>query len=587
MPKKKSEETLHAAEEAALTANNQSETATPPDGVLSPPEETAPDLVADAAPDAKTPESTPTGQLEEGDTSEKGKKSARTRKTAKDDVEKAVEETVRSVENPEEDPVDADSAEAPCTAMLEDSIGDAVPIGEDELPDVSIAEAGIFDPTPVPQQESVMANATTEEEGDGPQRKPAEDILSEEEDWTGGTAALPVEQADGPAASSVTSDYHAPVFPAPDLPPLDLPSAQEVFAPDTVERFDGAGTEEEVPAASRKTPPRRRGRTAEANAAEAENTEADPPGNTVPIRKGRQVSGDHPPSFFDLDYNALDRNLTQRERQEWNSIYASYRSRSILTGTVIGRDDHIFMIRNKKTGVMERRVVHCAIVISYRVKVLIPETDLWFSAEERQPDFVLRNMAGAVIDYVILQVDRPGGVAIASRRMAMGARRYQFSRLTGLHRPDALTTCRVLVVGPRRCLVECHGFDIGLTQREMRYSAIPDMRKEYHSGDELDCRIKHYDPDRGELQISIKEVEAHPFEGAELRHPVGSWRQAVIAGKYAGGVFCNLPDGTVCMSLYSARHDDADFQVGDRVMIVIRQYDNDKRQIYGKIVSKW
>lgn len=178
-------------------------------------------------------------------------------------------------------------------------------------------------------------------------------------------------------------------------------------------------------------------------------------------------------------------------------------------------------------------------------------------------------------------------MAIASRRMALGARRYQLTRLSGLHRPDALTRCRILSVGPRRCLVECHGYDIGLTQREMRYTAIPDLRTEYHPGQELDCRIKNYDPERGELRILVKEVHPHPFEGAELRHPVGSRRQAVIAGKYAGGVFCNLPDGTVCMSLYSARHDDADFKIGDKVIIVIRQYDNSKKQIYGKIISKW
>ena len=61
----------------------------------------------------------------------------------------------------------------------------------------------------------------------------------------------------------------------------------------------------------------------------------------------------------------------------------------------------------------------------------------------------------------------------------------------------------------------------------------------------------------------------------------------MIAGKYGGGVFCNLPDGTVCMSLYSSRHDDADFKIGDKVIIVIRQYDNAKKQIYGKIISKW
>lgn len=293
------------------------------------------------------------------------------------------------------------------------------------------------------------------------------------------------------------------------------------------------------------------------------------------------------PSFFDLNYNKLDRDLSPEERQEWNSIYASYRSRSLLTGDIIGVDEHSFTVRDKDLGETERRTVQCAIVISYRVKVLIPETDMWFSSAEARPGFVLRNMVGAKIDYVILQVDREGGVAIGSRRMALGARRYQLTRLTSLHKPDALTQCRLLSVGPRRCLVECHGYDIGLTQREMRYTAIPDLRTEYHPGEELDCRIKQYDPEKSELRISVKEVHPHPFEGAELRHPVGSRRQAVIAGKYAGGVFCNLPDGTVCMSLYSARHDDADFKIGDKVIIVIRQYDNAKRQIYGKIVSKW
>ena len=49
---------------------------------------------------------------------------------------------------------------------------------------------------------------------------------------------------------------------------------------------------------------------------------------------------------------------------------------------------------------------------------------------------------------------------------------------------------------------------------------------------------------------TVQPIFCHDFEGAELRHPVGSRRQASIAGKYGGGVFCNLPDGTVCMCSY-------------------------------------
>ena len=211
---------------------------------------------------------------------------------------------------------------------------------------------------------------------------------------------------------------------------------------------------------------------------------------------------------------------------------------------------------------------------------------MWESGQER-PDFVLQNMVGAVIDFIITKVDRESGFAIASRRMAARSQRYYFSHRPALHREGAWVKCRVLSVGPRRCLVECFGHDINLTQRDLRYTAIPDLRNAYRPGRELDCIVKSYDAASAELRISVKETESNPFEGAELRHPVGSRRQAAIAGKYGGGVFCNLPDGTVCMCSYSYQHEDTDFMVGDTVILVVQRYDAEKRQMYGKILSKW
>ena len=119
------------------------------------------------------------------------------------------------------------------------------------------------------------------------------------------------------------------------------------------------------------------------------------------------------PTLSDLDLNKLDRELTDREREEWNEIYASLRSRTILTGTVVGIDTHSFKVRDRDTKRIEYREILCAVVIAYRVKVLIPETEIWQPGSER-PSHVLRGMAGAEIDYVILDVDREGGVAIAS-----------------------------------------------------------------------------------------------------------------------------------------------------------------------------
>ncbi len=290
-------------------------------------------------------------------------------------------------------------------------------------------------------------------------------------------------------------------------------------------------------------------------------------------------------SFFALDFREVDRGLTAEERQAWSSIYASFRGRSALSGRIIGADPHSMNVRNRETGKVERRTMYCAVVLLYRVPIYIPATEMWTG--EARPDYVLQNMMGTTIDFIITKVDREGGYAIASRRQAARAQRYFFAHRSDLCRTGSRVKCRVLAVGPRRCLVECYGHDVDLTQRELRYTAIADLRTEYHPGDELDCIVKGYNAGQRELQISVKETESNPFEGAELRHPVGSRRFAVIAGKYGGGVFCNLPDGTVCMCNYSYQHEDSDFQAGDSVMLVVQRFEREKRQMYGKILSKW
>ena len=290
--------------------------------------------------------------------------------------------------------------------------------------------------------------------------------------------------------------------------------------------------------------------------------------------------------FFELKFNRLDRDLTPEERQEWNSIYASYRGRSALTGTIIGVDPFSVQVRSPETGMMEKQTMYCAIVVPYRVRIVIPSAEMW-EKDKARPDFVLQNMVGANIDFIIIKVDREAGFAIGSRRLAGRSQRYFFAHRPNLNAVGAKIKCRMLSVGPRRCLVDCYGHDIGLTQREMRYTAIPDLRTEYHPGQELDCIVKLYDPDRDWLEISVKETESNPFDGAEQRHPVGARRLAMIAGKYGGGVFCNLPDGTVCMCNYSYQHEDSDFLVGDNVMLIVQRFDAEKLQMYGKILTKW
>lgn len=352
----------------------------------------------------------------------------------------------------------------------------------------------------------------------------------------------------------------------------------EVGSQDNQEEVGGdAGTDPPAPDSTNPAAPRTRRprRTASVKKAEPEPKEQFP---------RRPLSSR--PSLLSLDLNKLDEGLTEEEREEWNAIYASYRSKSILTGRITGIDSHSFTVRSRETGQIERRRMLCAVIISYRAKVLIPETEMWLPEQEK-PSHVLRNMSGAEIDYTILDVDREGGVAIGSRRMAVLAQRHFFDSVKGGRKLGERLTCRVLSVGPKRCLVECGGRDMNLTQKDLTYTATPDLRERYHPGQKLNCILKEYNRQTGQLWVSVKETTANPFFGAIKRHPVGSRRQAVISGKYAGGVFCTLPDETVCLCLYSTRHFDSDFHVGDTVILAIKKFDYDRQLIYGIILSKW
>ena len=290
--------------------------------------------------------------------------------------------------------------------------------------------------------------------------------------------------------------------------------------------------------------------------------------------------------FRALNFRELDRNLTPTERAEWNAIYASYRGRSALHGKVFGVDPKKSVVYDPVSRTQQIQTVNCAVVVRHRVRILIPETDLWFSEDEK-PKYTAESLAGANIDFIIKKVDREGEYATASRSMAMRARRYYFTHSPSLCAEGVRLICNLLSVSERHCLVECFGYDIDLTQRDIRYTSIPDLRVKYHPGMELPCIFKGFDPETSYPIISIKEAEGNPYDGAEDRHPVGCRRLAVISGKYGGGVFCNLPDDTTVMCKYSYQYEDSDFMIGDTVILVVQNYNDDRKQIYGKIISKW
>ncbi len=292
-----------------------------------------------------------------------------------------------------------------------------------------------------------------------------------------------------------------------------------------------------------------------------------------------------PASFYDIDFKTLDRDLSPEQQKEWTAIYASFRSKTPLRGTVIGVDEYPLTMTNPETKEKVVKRINCLVVMEFRAKVIIPETEIWFNPDAQVPDYLIHQMVGAKVDYVITNVDREGECAIASRRAAMGYYRNRFFR-DSRNKAGKMLHCNLLVVGPKRTIAECCGFDLSLSNRDLSYTAILDLRNEYYPGQELLCKLLASDKEAEKIEVSVKEVNPNPFVGADQRHPMRSRRQAIISGSYAGGLFCRLSDDTTILCLYSPGQSDEEFYLGDKVLMMITRFDYEKKQIFGKIVTK-
>ena len=283
----------------------------------------------------------------------------------------------------------------------------------------------------------------------------------------------------------------------------------------------------------------------------------------------------------------LDRNLSDEEREEWNAIYASFSSRSLLRNTVVGLESIPF-----PTDEDAEQELTCMVVMRHLVKVLIPLPPFWLEPTGINPNSVI----GAEIDYIIIGVDREGECAVAARSLALEQQRWHALNVQRISGGDVVSAS-VLACGPTRITVTACGFDVTMGQQAMSYTYLADMREEYRAGQQLQAKVLSVSEDM--LALSVRDVGTDPYVHAELRHPVGSSRIATISSygahesetdgissKYAGGVFCRLTDGCTVVCRYAQQFSDDQFRVGEKVVVQIRSFVDEKRWLRGKIRGK-
>mgnify|MGYP003455710069 CR=1 FL=1 len=204
--------------------------------------------------------------------------------------------------------------------------------------------------------------------------------------------------------------------------------------------------------------------------------------------------------FKELNLTQMDKNLTEKEREEWQAIYASYRGGSVLSGKAMGIEEHEISVvpEGKKRAVKES--IRCLIVINYRVKVIIPETEVFNDGAE-MGQHVLQSMNGAELEYIITHIDREAGFAIGSRKQAL----TQIRRVNARRRlaENQIIDVKVISVGRGVCTVTYRGFDSVIAQRDISYTAVPDLREVIHPGDVKKAMVKEVNKTEGILNARM------------------------------------------------------------------------------------
>lgn len=210
--------------------------------------------------------------------------------------------------------------------------------------------------------------------------------------------------------------------------------------------------------------------------------------------------------------------MLEEKQIAWQNINTSWQKGKILTGIAVAIETE--KIKLTIDNELKEKEINSLIVNFKNIKVLIPAEEL---KEGKTDKKTLRNMIGAELRFVIIEVDKLTNKAVASRRKAMELlQKIQFKKYT----VGDKVYSKVISVYPKFIDVECLGKDVRLRAGDLEYGFIANLSNNYQVGDKIKTIIKKIDIDTGNLIISHKETKQDPYQVARKNY--------VESGEYLG-----------------------------------------------------
>ena len=247
-------------------------------------------------------------------------------------------------------------------------------------------------------------------------------------------------------------------------------------------------------------------------------------------------------------------------------LYSSKEKLKILSGNITA-------LEIEENG---KKKVDCAIVYFNNIKVIIPIHEMNIIQERK----CLRNMLGAKIDFIVLEIDELRECAVASRKKAIEIK--QQIELNKHYEGD-IVDATVISVGIKHIKVNCLGVDINLRIDDLAYGYIQDVNEFYSVGDNIKVKILEISKDDYKLKISAKALLEDPYKNIRIYFTEGGEYIGKITGYAPNGLYIKLMQGVDAVAIIPIWMNRSP-NIGDSVAIRIHEIDEKKRKIYCSLI---
>jgi len=259
-----------------------------------------------------------------------------------------------------------------------------------------------------------------------------------------------------------------------------------------------------------------------------------------------------------------DEQIVKRPTQEsWEKIYAARQNGTIMKAELRGFE--------KINGKL------CGVVWIGNVKGILP---FEFSGYEKQSKF--RDMGGQEIVFKVVTLDRQGETFVANRKEAV---EHQRGLSWDMLREGLKVVGKVIDVTPRYIDLDIGGIEVRLTEQDLSYEWIDDLRDKYSLGQEIMVRVKEVDKKAKRLVVSHKDLLPNPWPDCARRFLPHNDYIGIVSGRAEYGVFINLEPGVDCLSAQPS-HDVGGVKKGDRVLVRIYDVSIKNKRIAAKVMKK-